>query len=388
MRVGFDASILGPATARTGGGRYAQGLLRGLLDAIEAPDELVAFGPATALATLPRHPRLSPRELRSLPIGKLSAIATYLWRLPRLARDEAFDVVHAPFVHTRPSLPPVPAGLPCPLVVTVHDVIPLTFYAGAQAMPARMARFYRWNLRRALAADRIVTVSEAARQEIIARAGGDAGKIDVVHNGVDLPGGDTPHTCAPAPDTTRPFVLSVGSFEPRKNLVRLVEAFDRACDGGLAHDLVLVAGGSPRHGALVHEAIARMKHRGRARVVDDVDDARLAALYRAAGVFAFPSLAEGFGLPPLEAMRSGTPVVASRIPAHVEVLRDGAWLVDPLDTGAIAEGIVRCATDEALRARLIERGLSVAGTYAWDAAARAMLGVYRRAIAERTRGAA
>lgn len=377
MRIGFDASILRPDTLRTGGGRYAQGLLRGLIDNMREGDEIIAFGPPAAMRALPDHRGISAHEIRPLRLGKLSTIATYALRLPRAVRAQGIDLFHAPFVHTRPSLPPVPAGLGCPLVVTVHDVIPLTFYTGDRAMPRQMAWFYRWNLKRALEADRIVTVSNAAKQDIIARTGTNPGKIQVVYNGVDLP----EPGAAQVAGFGQPFVLFVGSVEPRKNLLRLIEAFDRAAAGGIPHDLVLVAEGGQRHAALVYDAVERMSHSARVHVLHDVDDAQLVALYAAADMFVFPSLAEGFGLPPVEAMASGTPVVASDIPALVEVLADGAHYVDALDIASLAEGIRQCATDVALRARLTARGREIAARYTWSAAARATLDLYRHVAA-------
>jgi len=383
MRVGFDASILRPDTLRTGGGRYAHGLLRGLLEEAPEGDSIVAFCLPGATEALPSHPRLTARELSPLRLGKLSTIATYLLRLPRLVGEQGIDLFHAPFVHTRPSLPPVPSALPCPLVVTVHDVIPLTLYSGDRSMPRKMVWFYRWNLKRALAADRIVTVSHASREDIIARTGADARSIDVVYNGIDsIEPADAPPDPG-LPGVPRPFVLCVGSVEPRKNLVRLVEAFDRAASGGLSHHLVLVADGGDRHAALVRDAVARIDHPEHVHLLRGVDDSRLAALYRAADVFAFPSLAEGFGLPPVEAMRAGTPVVASQIPALAEVLGDGAHYVDPLDVQALADGIRRCATDTMLREHLRENGIRVARRYTWAAAAQSTLAVYRQVAAGR-----
>jgi glycosyltransferase involved in cell wall biosynthesis len=339
-------------------------------------DEIVAFGHGLPPATLNAAVRWV--DIGSFPAGKFSAITAHLLLLPRAVRAAGVDVFHTPMVHTRPSMPPVPAGLGCPLVVTVHDVLPLTFYQDARALPWRMRLFYRWNLTRALAAERVITVSEAARREIIGATGVEAQRVEAIHNGVDVaPCGD------PAPVLARlglraPFLLYVGSLEPRKNVLRLLDAFDEVSRKRDDLGMVLVTERDSGHRPALDERLARMRAGARVRLLHDVEDSELTALYGSASAFAFPSLAEGFGLPPLEAMACGAPVLAADNPVLHEVLGDAAMFVDALDSSAIAQGLGRLLADGELTAGMRRAGGQVARRFTWIRAAEKTLAVYRR----------
>ncbi len=381
MRIGFDATVLSGDTRYTGTGRYAEGLLRALQAASRDQHEIVAVIDEGAGAPFPSDDALTWLEVPRVPLSRLSSLATHLLRVPRLISRARVDVYHVPLVHTRPSLPPVPSGLACPLVVTIHDVIPLTHYASSDSpLPRRMRWFYSWNLRRALRANRLITVSEFSKREIVRETGAAAHCIDVIPNGVSLPvPADreiTLHRYGLAP----PFVLYVGSMEPRKNLQRLIEAFRIAVDRGFALRLALVVDARSGHADALHAQLASSRVEDRVTVLTGVPGADLSALYAAAAVFAFPTLAEGFGLPPVEAMLAGTPVLASRLGALPEVLGDAPRYVDALDPASIAEGLMELAADEDLRLRSVEAGRRVAAPYTWDAAAAATMDVYRRVL--------
>jgi glycosyltransferase involved in cell wall biosynthesis len=177
------------------------------------------------------------------------------------------------------------------------------------------------------------------------------------------------------------FVLFAGNVKPHKNLERLIRAFARvrAQEGNEDLRLVLIGDEVSRYGSLrrtVEEAGVRQD----VRFFGFVPHGTLAALYRMAAVFAFPSLYEGFGLPPLEAMACGTPVVTSRISSLPEVVGEGALLVDPYSEEAIAHGISRVLDDDELRRGLVERGLERAAAFSWERSVRSIHAGYMKAL--------
>jgi glycosyltransferase involved in cell wall biosynthesis len=380
MRIGIDASILAPATRYSGIGRYVATLAEHTPAA--APEhEFVLYAPTSAGVPA----RLAPNcRWHSLPLprlGKLSMLYACQRTLPRLAREHGLDVFHAPTVHPRPAWPSVPRGMPCPLVVTLHDVIPLTEYArGPHRLPTRQRLFYRWNLRAAMHAARVIAVSDAARDEIVGEAGIDAARITVVHNGV-APGGTAPRAAA------APYVLYVGSFEARKDLVTAVRAFGRIAESFPAHHLVAIAAPGSGDARPARAAVDRLRLAHRVHFVSRVADETLAALYASADVLLCTSRAEGFGLPPLEALAQGTPVVASSLPALREVLGDVALYAPPGDDAAFAGKVSRLLGDAELRGTLAERGRARAASFSIERFIAATLDVYRAAAETRAHGA-
>jgi glycosyltransferase involved in cell wall biosynthesis len=279
-------------------------------------------------------------------------------------------------------MPPVPRGLSCPLVVTLHDLIPLTYYEKEDhRLPWRMRAFYRWNLRAATKAARLVTVSETSKSEIGQVFGRAADRVSVVYNGVEAAAGaaDDPSALARY-NLDRPYVLVVGSWEPRKNLARLLKAYDVAVREGLPCDLVLVVERKSGHSAPLRAAVEALSSRERIHFLHSVDPAAMRAIYCRASLLAFPSLHEGFGFPPVQAMACGTPVVASRIPVMEEILGDAAYLVDPYDVRSMADGLLAVGSDPQLAGRLVKAGLNRASGYTWEEAARATLSVYNVAV--------
>jgi glycosyltransferase involved in cell wall biosynthesis len=174
-----------------------------------------------------------------------------------------------------------------------------------------------------------------------------------------------------------PFILSVGTVQPRKNYGRLVEAFHRLDESDLT---LAIAGGKGWLDDPLYRQIEALGLGERVRLLGFVDDADLPALYSAARVFAFPSLYEGFGLPPLEAMACGVPVVASRASSLPEVIGEAGLLVDPLDVEALASALRRALEDEDLRHTLISRGLAQARRFSWAESAQQLRGHYTRLL--------
>jgi glycosyltransferase involved in cell wall biosynthesis len=273
-----------------------------------------------------------------------------------------------------------------PSVVTIHDCIHLLF---PQYLPNRMAfRYARYVMGSAVRQSSLVlTVSEASRADILRfYPATDPQKVHVVPNAIDAelledPGPEETDRVRERYQIRGRFVLFAGNVKPHKNLERLIRAFARVRgqEGNEDLRLVLIGDDVGRYASLrrtADEAGVRQD----VRFFGFVPHQTLAALYRMATVFAFPSLYEGFGLPPLEAMACGTPVVTSRISSLPEVVGDGALLVDPYSEEEIAQGIARVLDDEDLRQRLVERGLARAATYSWERSVRQIHAGYLKVL--------
>lgn len=269
--------------------------------------------------------------------------------LPRLARSERLDVLHCP-TFRGPLAPPA-----CPLVVTVHDLAVLRHPETFNLWTRQYSRLCVSRVARA--ARLLIAVSEYTKRDVVELLGVPEARVRVVPNGVS--GLFSPDGPAESGD----YVLAVGTIEPRKNLGRLAEAARRL-------GVELRVAGAPGWGRV--ELGAGVRRLGR------VSDEELARLYRGARCLAYPSLYEGFGIPIVEAMASGTPVVTARGGATEEVAGGAAVLVDPLDPAAIASGIEEAS---ARRDQLARAGLRRARDFGWDEVARKTVDVYREAAA-------
>lgn len=316
---------------------------------------------------LAEHPAFDRPNARALAMPLVDPVRRLAWQLPALVRRLGADVLHTQFV--------APLASRAADVVTVHDVL---FESHPEHFPAR----FRWRSRAlvrrsARRAAQVLTVSEFSRRELVARWGLDPARVSVARNGVDLerfrpgPGGEeSVRALGLEPGA---YALTVGRLDPRKNHLGLLDAWERL--GPAAPPLAIVC---PR-GPLARE-LARRCDRSRARLLHDVDDDDLPAVYRHAALFAFPSFAEGFGLPVLEAQASGVPVVTSCTTALPEVAGDAALLVDPHDPAAIATAVRRVLDEPALRARLSTAGPTHAARFRWEAAAETVAAAYRCAL--------
>lgn len=374
MRIGFDAAILGASTRYSGIGQYSLKLLNHMVEA-DGSNEYLVYGPPGCARPAHLDARLRWKPLLWPRVGKLSALASSVWTVPRVVEADRLDLFHVPTVHPRPSLPALPLRMPCPLVVTLHDLIPLTYYSsGPDRMPLRWRLYYRWNLRAAAKACLMITVSQAARREIIDELGLDEKRVRVIYNGVDAPS-----MAQNAPDTSQPYILCVGSFEARKNVLRLVRAYARAIRSGVSQDLIIIADPGSGDTVAVTDEIEASGLADRVHFLHAVPEERLWELYRQADLFVFPSLAEGFGLPPLEAMAAGTPVITSDLPALREVLGDAAIFVDAYSDGDLAAAMVQLAASPARRMQLAKLGKVRAGRYTWRDCAEQTLTAYEEA---------
>jgi len=345
---------------------YAAGLLYGLAGTPE-PERFVVFvNLESADWPLPDDPRI--RRV-VCPVRAASRAARYWYeqrRLPARAAAEKIDLLH--------SLGYVaPLRLSCPSVLTVHDVHHLA-HGRRSDWPRRLvlARMIRQSVRRAAA---VIAVSRFTR-DAVAKA------YDVSADGIDVvPEAPNPRLCddgsglgPPAADPGR-YLLAFGGVTPNKNLARLLEAYALAREGhGLNQDLVVV-GHVP--------ASVRGEGAARVRTTGYLGEPELARWLAHADALVFPSLYEGFGLPVLEAMAAGIPVVCSAVTAIPEVAGDAAVYFDPRDPEDMAAKMALVGRDEALRARLAAAGRARAAEFSWDRSARQTLAIYRRVLTRR-----
>lgn len=251
------------------------------------------------------------------------------------------------------------------IAATFHDLFVLT---GEYSSPEFRIRFAEQARCAAAHADLIVAVSQFTATQLMQLLKVERSRIRVVHHGVHLPAGRPP-----GDDDRDNLILHVGAIQTRKNVNRLVEAFEASPPAWR-----LALAGSNGYGA--DQILARIASSPRVRDIEVcgyVDNHALEALYRRARVFAFPSLDEGFGMPVLDAMARGVPVLTSNGSALREISGDAALLVDPTDTSAIAEALGRLTSDAALRAELRAKGLAHAQTFSWKAAVEKTWAVYR-----------
>ena len=344
--VVVDADVLG--RRRTGDETYVRNLLRTL------PEPAAEAG--LELAAVTRRRELVPPGIEAIELRARSQELRMAWTLPRLLRRLGADLVHTQYA--------LPLRSPCPGIVTIHDLS----FEDASLMRARDRHVFRAVVPRAArAAARVVTVSERTKRDLLDRYGLSPEQVVVTPNGVDpafgptfdpLQGGRTASNSL----LQAPYVLAVGALERRKNQQAALEA---AKEVGL--ELVVV-------GPVKDQRVADELRRGGARLEGYVSDERLAELYRGAACLVQPSRHEGFGLPVLEAMASGTPVVAVSDPALVEVAGDAAVVVEKR---GLADGIRR-ALDE--RETLVAAGLERARRFSWEETARATVRVYLEAL--------
>ncbi len=374
MHVVLDARYL--SHLQSGVGFYTQRLLTGLA-AIDRENRYTCVvakgGPGLPVS----QPNLASWSTRISFENHVTGDLWLLAYLPLRLRALHADVYHGPAVF----LPLIKLGYRT--VVTVHDLVSFLF---PETVPRKYSLYMRLMTRLATrSADRIIAVSNATREDLRRRLGIPADKIVVIHEAVAPEFGIPPAPGVVEAVTRRygirlPYCLFVGNLEPRKNLSRLIEAFalvksSRLPDVG-AYQLVLAGTRAWLHSGIFRAVEA---HGLRSQVVFTgyVPPADLPALYAGAACFIFPSVYEGFGLPVLEAMAAGTPVIASRAGAIPEVAGDAALLVDASRPQEIAEAMAAVLTDGVLRARLAVAGGVRARAFNWESVARQTLAAYQ-----------
>ncbi|MFL5386511.1 MAG: glycosyltransferase family 4 protein [Longimicrobiaceae bacterium] len=421
MRVLYDISMLGLghlyALSRGGSHRADRHLAEGLMAsgevelllcanhssaAYEACRAYLATNPALATAAL-----LDPGAARASSALRRGAAGAHRWArrvlgsnvLPGLLRRGAQLVdrrIHPPVCDASPRvdifhspgvpLPPRPRGRRSPRrFITQYD---LSYVRFPEIYGAAYQRTMRTAMESVREGDCVLTSSESTRAELCERGVAPPERIFVAPLGAD------PRTFHPCGDAERlravrerygipdgPYLLSVNTPNPRKNVRHAVAAFARAAreEGVREHTLVLVGHAEPGTDPDPVEAADGL--RGRVVRTGYVDDEELAPLYGGATAFVYPSLYEGFGLTPLEAMQCGTPVIASNTSSLPEVVGDAGILLDPTDGDALCQAILDLCRDEGLRARMREQSLARAARFSWERYTRAVLDAYRAALA-------
>jgi glycosyltransferase involved in cell wall biosynthesis len=383
LRVGIITDGLeerrqnGQVTIANGGvGTYIYNLVTHLRTV--SPDtEIVLIKCGAAELDLYRHDGQRTVVLRGRDLVRTACMLDMPYA--RLVRTLRLDLLHYPNQFGGAFLP-----MSIPRVVTLHDLTPLLF---PQFHPSRRVAGYRLLLRRALARARHVIVDAThTKQDLVRRGLAAAQDISVIPLGVASAfGPSTGLRTGSAHDSgvgsrydlPERYVLTVGVFEPRKNQVALLRAVQRLHAQGEPIAVVMVGRDGWRwKDPLETPELSTL--RPWIRMLRNVSDADLVAIYKRAAVFAYPSLYEGFGLPVLEAMACGTPVVASNRSSLPEVAGDAAVLVDPTDTNAFAAALRTVLRDDQLRQQLVQAGLARARMFSWDQTAERTLAIYAR----------
>ena len=364
MRIGIDARKLHDF----GIGTYIRNLLRHLARMDDRTEFVVFCRPEDreTLSTLGENFRAVPETAANY------SVAEQL-RIPLALQREGVTLFHAPHYV-------LPALVRCRSVVTIHDCIHLMF---PQYLPNRLAFGYaRTSIGLAARrATRVLTVSESSKRDILRFVDTEPEKIDVIYNAYDErfaidPAEEDVVRVRERYQLQDEFVLYAGNVKPHKNLERLIDAFHIVRNRGLDHLKLVMIGDEISKYTALRRAVHRHQLHKYVRFLGYLPEETLAVMYRLAGVFVFPSLYEGFGLPPLEAMASGTPVVTSNVSSLPEVAGDAAVLVDPYDPHAIADGIYRVLTDADVRKDLRRKGVARAGQFSWEQSVRRVRKIY------------
>jgi glycosyltransferase involved in cell wall biosynthesis len=375
MRIGISTSVI--QRGQTGVAQYVFALLRAFLPHA-GENEFVLFVLEEDLA----HFEFAKGRMRIITVQESfrPPIKNILWHqavLPRLLREQRIDVFHVP------SYRRMLWSGPCPLVATIHDLAP--FHLGKKYDWARM--FYGRVIAKRLARrqDEIIAVSQNTAQDIAHFFEIDCSRICVINNGVEhnrfFPGSreQAQAEMAHRYKLHAPFFLYISRLEhPAKNHMQLISAFNQF-KSAAASDWQLVLGGSDWHGAdIIRDAVRQSPFEQDIRLLGFVNNADVPNLYRAAEVFVYPSLYEGFGMPPVEAMACGCPVICSHRGSLGEVVGDAAAIVNPEDVESMANQLLLLARNGDVREKLRTAGLAQARRFDWNRTATETLSVYSR----------
>ena len=375
MRIGLDGYPL--SEPLTGIGHYTLELARALARSFPRDEfELVSPKPFNPAAISGIQPESIP-NLR-LTHAKSSSLRGHWWSvgLPMYARRARFDLFHGTNFE-------VPLWKRRHTVLTIHDLSTLLYPETHRARAVRRAR-----VRLPIAAkiaDAIITPTEAVRQEVCARLKVKPGKVTAIHEAprrsFSLMTDEQTVAIRKRLRVEDEFLLFVGTIEPRKNLLTLLRAFAEVITSRSVRPQLVIAGGE---GWLIDETLSLINSaslKDRILLTGYLNDEDLRALYSSCRAFVYPSLYEGFGLPPLEAMACGAPVIASRISALQETLSEAAILVEPHDVQTLSRTIIDVLKDERRRAAMREAGIKHAAKFSWDTAAKLTHDLYEQVLA-------
>ena len=368
MRIGIDARIV--HYARGGISNYVLHLLEALAALDADTDYCVLY------SRKDRDPPLPGPNFHPVACWTPSHHRLERWALGVEIARLGLDLLHSP-----DFIPP--AGGTSRSVITIHD---LNFLYYPQFLTAESRRYYNqqieWAVRRA---DHILADSHATKSDLTSLLDVPPEKVTVVHLAANpafhpLPKAQARQVAAQY-GLEPEYLLFVGTLEPRKNLPGLLHAYRLLLDAGVTTAPLVLVGGKGWLYNRIFERIEVLRLSEQVRFLNDVPDADLPGLYSAASVLAMPSFYEGFGLPALEAMACGTPVVVARRASLPEVVGEAGLLVDPDDPDDIARALARVLTEEPLRTKMRELGLAQAARFTWEETARRTLEVYRSVLA-------
>ncbi|HLY19384.1 MAG TPA: glycosyltransferase family 1 protein, partial [Bryobacteraceae bacterium] len=359
-------------------GTYIRGLLHALAD-IDQSDEYTLVALPDDVASF----AMLPANFQAIAYRRADSRKRNHLAFPWFLRSLSPSLVHIP-------LNQVPLFMTEPYVVTIHDMASLLFGTGS-GMRVHARRFL---LRRGLLrARRIMAVSDTTRRDVHDALGIPADRIRLVYNAPNpdffLPAEGDRARILERYQIDYPFLLYAGNIRPQKNIPRLVEAFAVVRERLSRHPVyrnlhLIIIGDEISSYPSVRRAVSQTRVEKVVRFLGFVPFDALRIFFGSAALFVFPSLYEGFGLPPLEAMATGTPVVTSNVSSLLEVLGDAALMVNPENVFEIARGIQEALLDDDLRATLINKGKAQAARYSWERTARDVLEVYRESAAIRT----
>lgn len=361
-RIAIDARMW----RHPGIGRYICELVDAMMPQIAADYSLTCFAGDEFTA------RFILEEFKPTAEKASSSIYGISEQFEMLSKAKQFDLLHVPHFN-------IPIFSRTPLVVTVHD---LTYLREPNAAGSPLGRAYVRYLFKMIEkkAAHVITVSEFTKNDLLnAFPKIRPERVTVTHEACSkafVKMGDTPLLQKMRQKFKKPFVLFVGTLKPHKNVPALLEAMERVRGRGLDHELVL-AGRKDEKNAELLKKISRLPW---VRVLGEVPDAELCCLYNLADLFVLPSLREGFGLPVLEAMSCGAPVICSDLSSLPEIAGDAALLFDPLRIDALEELLYNVLNNRDLREKMSKRGTERAGHFSWQSTAERTLQVYRRAL--------
>ncbi|MGC9396610.1 MAG: glycosyltransferase family 4 protein [Anaerolineae bacterium] len=372
----------------TGSGQYVRALVAALAETAPTAQFVVLLPSASVSAATVLASNIEFRVV----LGRRSNLGKLWWEqvtLPRMARGCGADLLHVPY-----WAPPLHTTIPT--VVTIHDLIPLLLkpYRGGPLVRLYTA-FVRATSPRATL---LLTDSEASRQDIIAHLYVPPDRVRTVYLAVgeayaDLSGFPKPDRSSAVTEDAavleqlgvQPgYVLYLGGFDVRKNVRAVCAAFARVAQA-VPNARLVIAGKLPAIDSDFAPDPRRLAREagipnGGVRFVDFVPEEAKPALYRGARAFVFPSIYEGFGLPPLEALACGTPVVGSNTSSLPEVVGDAGVLVDPADVDEMADALIHLLTDDAFHAELQQRALHQAASFSWETTARETYAAYKEVL--------
>jgi glycosyltransferase involved in cell wall biosynthesis len=360
-----------------GVGTYTRNIVRAL-SRLDQENEYFLIGPPEKVAEI----NSLPPNFQNVPLLEADSTAKGYLECRAILKRIRCDLVHIPHLFW------FPRTLPCPYVMTVHDLLE-HMYGARKSSGFKRSLHFQLTRRVLRGAARILAVSNFTKNEIEKLFGIHSDRVEVIHNAIDprfLHGHATEtdrRFLAERYQITHPFLLYAGRISPHKNLVRIIEAFS-ALKAELEKEemypdlkLIIIGDELSKHPDL-RRTVIRGGVQNDVRFLGFVPIDVLRIFYDAAKVFVFPSLYEGFGLPPLEAMAHGTPVLTSNASSLPEVVGHSAVMVNPENVFEIMRGLHRVLLDQALREKLKQRGYEQVKRFSWDESARKILNVYRQ----------